>query len=85
LESFFCQKELCTAWTNNIPIIIMRDRQADKQVAVDDENWLANGIKRARFSMENAKDGTWTKEEIVKLPEAMEHVRFISHAFAYRP
>lgn len=76
LESFFCQKELCTAWTNNIPIIIMRDRQADKQVAVDDENWLANGIKRARFSMENAKDGTWTKEEIVKLPEAMEHVPF---------
>ena len=80
LESFFCQKELCTAWTNNIPIIIVRD----KQVPVDDEN-LANAIKRVRFSMENAQDEKWTQLEIVRLFKAMEHVRFTNHAFAYRP
>lgn len=76
LKSFFCQKELFTAWTNNIPIIIMRD----KEFAEDE---FALSIKY--FSNKQANGGKWSAEEIVKLLEAIEHVRFINHAFAHRP
>ena len=80
LESFFCQKELRTAWTNEIPIIIVRDKEFKT-----DEFGLAIKYFKERSSSGKVFDG-WKKEkDIVKLLEAIEHVRFINHAFAHRP
>ena len=78
LKSFFCQKELCTAWTNEIPIIIVRDKEF-----VEDEFGLS--IKYFKERSSSGKQLKWSEEEIVKLLEAIEHVRFINHAFAHRP
>ena len=78
LKSFFCQKELCTAWTNEIPIIIVRDKEF-----VEDEFGLS--IKYFKETSSSGKELKWSEEEIVKLLEAIEHVRFINHAFAHRP
>jgi hypothetical protein len=79
LKSFFCQKELFTAWTNNIPIIIMRDGEFAEDEFALSIKYFSN--KQANL----ANGGKWSAEEIVKLLEAIEHVRFINHAFAHRP
>ena len=55
----------------------------DKEFAEDE---FALSIKYFSNKQANlANGGKWSAEEIVKLLEAIEHVRFINHAFAHRP